>query len=218
MTETQEILIMTDTLERTSPPIGENLTLSTAALAREGDLVSLTSRGLTYFGEIKKIVLQPGGAGGYISGGGVSGPVTLFVYHGRPGRNGWVRFTGDKNPIGGAIVEARLVTGKVIRQPANAFPDVAWSNLITHIRPYVAPPTPTTETVEKVLAALSVFAAAADCYGPQEDDSFQIWLDRGVPGAPEPEVFQLKAYRAAKEAMELLMGPELLKRGADAPL
>lgn len=204
---------MTDTLAPTHPPIGEPLTLATAALARVGDLIVLQHRGHTHFGTINKIVLNPGVfEGSYIGAAGVSGPVTAFTYLGRPGREGWMRFTGDENPIGEAPVEARLVTGAVVRKRASDFPDVAWSNLITHIRPIILPPMATPQTVERAIAALEVFARVVDSYAPQEDDSFEIWVDRGVPGAPGKEVFQLKAYRAAKEAMDLLKGPVLLAR------
>lgn len=210
---------MTDTLAPTVPPIGEPLTLETAALARAGDLVSIWLRGQTYFGPINEIVRGPGSTQViYISGAGVSGPPDGFTFVGRPGRNGWLKFNGDVNPAGDVVIEARLATGAVMRKRACDFPDVAWKAVITHIRPYTAPPTPTTETVEKAIRALTVFAKVVDSYAPQEDDSFEIWMDRGVPGAPGKEVFQLKAYREAKAALDLLKGPRLLERDAGGSL
>lgn len=191
----------------TLPPIGERLTLATAALVQPGDYVSARHKGRDYFGAVNTVVIKPGVfEGSHIGAGGMAGPIETFTFLGRPGRDRWMKFSGEHNPVGEALVEVLLATGAVMRKPGGAFPDVAWKAVITHIRPYCPPPIPSVEVVEQAMAVLERFGAVADLYDDREDDSFEIWLDRGVPGGPPKDAFLLGGYREARRALQALKG------------
>ncbi|USN15942.1 hypothetical protein PAPPERLAPAPP_02000 [Brevundimonas phage vB_BpoS-Papperlapapp] len=199
---------MTDTM--TLPALGERLTIQNSAHIQVGDFVWATHRGRPCFGAIRTLERDPSAAkGGAIGIGGMAGPLTYYTFIGRPRRDGWLKFTGGVNPVGETVIEAWLVTGAVMRGRACDFPDVAWQCIISYIRPYTPPPTPSVETLEQAIAALAPFAAVVRSYDAAEDGSHEIWTDHGFVGGPATSVFRLENYRAAAAALEALTGKKL---------
>lgn len=196
---------MTD--RTTLPALGEALTTENAKAIRNGDLVwGYLLCGRTCFGVVDSIEDHERGARLVLQNEHPWGLLTHFFFVGRPGRDGWARFNGETNLFGNSVVEVRLATGAMMRRRADHFPEVAWRAVITHVRPYVAPPIPSVETVERAIAALAPFAAVVASYSEAEDGDHEIWTDRGAIGGPDRTVFRLENYRAAAAALEALTG------------
>lgn len=187
------------------PTLGESLTTVNSRGLRKGDLLMTKVQGRARFGAVRYIERDK--QDGHITlQDGVYGRIPHYTFIGRPDRDGWLKFTGERNPLGDAVVEARLATGAVMIRRADHFPEAAWRAVITEIRPYTPPPIPSVTTVQQAIEALKPFAEVARCYDDAEDDHHEVWTDHGAIGGPARSAFRLEKFRAAAAALEVLMG------------